>query len=541
MPEEMRTTSKAIGGPIPGSAPDEPGNNDLPPIDVPMINGGMNTKLDSADIDPGQLVLAKNVIIRNDRPIRRPGSSTITPTKPNSNKVLLFSTIQEFSGTISQMRFDKSTIQKRLTGSWTNFAGAGFTGGDKDFWTLIELNNNFFASNNGADAPVLINMGANTYAALASPSAVTAPKHKFWCGFYNRLVGAYYNGGSPNPILVSWSGDTNFGEFDASIDPSAGFNPLIEAQADYADFITGIFGFADKMIVLRERTIWMALKQPSATSPFFFYTAVPNIGCDCPYSAVQMSTGLVWYDNRTRTVYHYGFNDQAPTPIGRPIEDSINIPDPTIITGSWDPVNFEYTLVIPSVSGVTTKFWTYSFKTGAWWTDEINNVYTQSVLNYTDSTLAIQDLLGTIGNLTGTIAQLSPSVANTTKFYGLTNGDIAKSDLNSQNDSGSSFSTELISKTFEYGDIDIEINRLALVIECIQAGVLILYISRDDGMNWSISKTITIAASDLGKRKLIRLSKDVRARNYAWRIVSTSGVWGLLRYTFQPRFAGTSR
>jgi len=285
------------------------------------INRGMDYSTDPADLPNSVLALAKNCDIYGDRTYPTPESYPISPAKPNSDAILAYAPWKRFSGTTDTIRFTKDKVYKNSTSSWTEITGTAGTGSDTDrirWITTADLTQDYFIyTNNAKDDIQLINSAATTHADLGD-----APKAKYICAFFNRIVAANIGGGSPNPILIKWSGDLNFSVWDPNTDISAGSMPLMEAQADFSDGITGLFGFATTMVVLRERSVWTVTKRPVASNPFLAQASFPSVGCDTPNSATQTKNGICWYDSRTNQVYLYQVGS-SPQPIGDPVKDLI--------------------------------------------------------------------------------------------------------------------------------------------------------------------------------------------------------------------------
>lgn len=331
------------------------------PLSVPTLDGGMNTKTDSADLENNEFVIAQNVYIRNNKITRRTGTSLLTPTKPNSEAVKKLFTFKQYDSTNIQLRFSETEIHRRGSGSWTEIIAAG-TPISSPVNNVIAADNRVFFTNNGAQNIQEIDFGADTYDNLGN-----APRYKYITGFYNRIIGAYLvDGGGDIPIQLGWSGDFDFGEWDTSVNPSAGFAPLEESQSDYADFITSINGFATQMIITREQSIWLANKIPG-TNPFYFFAAVPSVGCDMPTTVQKIPKGIAFCDRKTNSIYTYTLNDSGYGElknIGWEIEDSLfsSISNPDDVFSGFDPVQLEYRVCCPIQSTNTVRCWTYSFK-----------------------------------------------------------------------------------------------------------------------------------------------------------------------------------
>lgn len=500
--------------------PDE----EVKPFVESRINGGMVTAVDSADLETHQFPQVKNFFVRYDKTFRRYGTRLYTPVKPNSNKVLNIFPMKRFDGTVNILRFTPSSVHIGTSTTWALVTPAiALTGGVNNRFVSAIINDRFFFAN-GVDPVQEINFTASTHAVAGNAS-----NYRFVTGFFNRLVGART---STNPIQVGWSGDSNLAQFDPNVDISAGSTPLIDSPSDYADFITGLFGFSNAMLVLRERSIWQAVKIPSASNPFNFYTAVSGLGCDSPDTAVQIPNGIAWFDFRTGSVYTYKLGTPEPVAIGRSVEKEIvsDITDITTIFAGYNTVYDEYTLVVPIAGSTICKLWTYNFRTQAWWYEEMFDISALANIDYESSSLMIEDLPGMIEALVGTIESLTSNVAVASRFYGKTLGDLEVQDTSVSLDNGVAYTSELISKTFTLSGFDEYVAFLRIEYVPQSAGSFSVYYSKDGGISFTLYKTVTFTSLDYGKRKLATFKKQIKCRNYNWKIVSTAGLFDLLEY-----------
>jgi hypothetical protein len=493
-----------------------------------ILNGGMVTSVDSTDLKNGQFVMAKNAFVRYDKTSRRYGTEALTPAKPNSNRILHLHSWERFDGTSAIYRYTPSTIHKHSIGAWTAVTGAALNGSTLDRYQTAIINDRLFFTNNGADFIQEINGGANTYA-----RAGNAPKYRYLIGFNNRLLAANYaDSVSPSSVQVGWSGNLNFTEWDTAVDPSAGSVALVDTSTDYSDHIRGLFGFTETAILLRERSIWGIGKQPSATNPFTFFPIFPGIGCDSPFSAVSINSGIAWFDIRSGTVYAYRIGDTKPEPIGRPVEKSIlsHVNDAVEIFGSYNTAHEEYTICIPSELTSVVRIWTYSFKTQAWTYGEVHNLTCLSNIDYASVQLTIDELTGFVNDLVGTIDSLGSSVEVASRFYGFSNGDVTVENNLSDLDNGTSFEMVLTSKTFNLPRYRGFIQALRIeYIPRLEGSFTISY-SKDDGQTWTTYKTVTMDTADIGLRKLAVCRKHLLCSQYTWKITCSDGLVDFVGY-----------
>lgn len=491
------------------------------------INGGMVSVIDSADLKPNQLQEAKNVTVRYDRTSRRPGYTYINLAKPDSNRILMYIPIARFGGSVSVFRFTRSDIYLQGSANWTKFNGT-LAGGNNDRFNFTAVDDRFFFTNNGKNNIKELNFNTLSFADID-----TQLEYRYLTSFYDRLVAANYGAsGAENPILIAWSGERNFTQFDPLIDISAGSTPLIESQADYADEITGIFGFAAQMLIIRKFSLWGVTKQPVATAPFFFYTAVPNIGSDAPNSVQKIPNGLMWYDKRTSMVYEYLIGQQQPAEVGTAVINAIAemVNDPSQIFSSYDPLEDEYMLAVPSGVSDVIRVWTYNRRTKAWWYDEYTKLSTITNAAFRTSTIKIDDLVGKIDNLVGTIDELSPSVENTTRFLGFDNGHIGHVEPLDDTDVGTPTEMSIISKTYKMPVVDMYVGQFRVEYQPLFAGEFTVSYSKDGGETFTEYKTTRFTTADVGKRKLATYTKNINCRQFTWKLTSSAGIFDLLNY-----------
>lgn len=515
------------------------------------VDGGMNTRVDPADIPNNQLVVARNVYVDSDKLVKFNGTIQFTPARPSgdllqedaaillqedssfllldqgdTDPINILYTFQRFDGTTIFLRFTDTKVYRRLSNSWLEITSATpFTIPTGGRLRVLPFNDRlFFVS--GTNNIYEINFSTNTYAYLGN-----AGKYKYITGFFNRIVGANkYDLSTPNPTLVAWSGDLNFTQWDPNTDISAGSTPLLEAASDFADPITGLFGFASVMLILRERSLWTAQKRPVASNPFLFQAAFPFVGCDTPNSAVQKRNGIIWYDYRSNQVYDYTLGDR-PREVGDPVRNDIKpkISNKETPIGSYNPITNEYILTIPGPSTTVTYAYVLNLNNGAWTERTINNCTCIYAFDNTTAALLIDELSGQIDELTGTINDLANITTNPPAlYYGMNQGDILVASP-VDTDDGQPIETVLQSKIYKTFDRKISITRLRFTYIPLRAGNFT--IQYNSGNGWATYKTVTFGVNDVGIRNRVACTKHVRAREFQWRITSLTGNFATLDYS----------
>lgn len=504
------------------------------------VNAGMITMVDPADIPNGSLQLARNARCRFDKTVRRPGTLLLTPVKPNTNAVIGLAFYKKKNGQTFFLRFSPSTIHYISGGAWQALSagvGGSLLGSATDRFRFVTAYDRFVFANNGVDVIQEFDTGANTYLPLGN-----APEYKYITAFNQRLIGANLGGATPDGTQIGWSGNGNIDEWDPLVDQSAGFTPLVASPSDRGDFISGIFAISDRMVVLREKSIWLATKNPIPQDPFEFYPVVPGIGCDAPDSAVITLDGITWVDQRSGSVWMYTPGG-APDPIGRPIEKDLmrGLDDPKIIFAAYAPIENEYTVCIPQAAFDYVVAWTYNFRTKAWVRDEYEAVSAIDNIDLASAIISIDDLGDLpIDSLAGTIDDLSPaSEIIPVRVFGRTDGEITQEDENTYVDptvTGSAnltgaFTTELVSKTFTIPKDDAYFAEIRIEYVPKSAGVLQLYYSKDGGQTFNATpKEYTPTSDQLGKPQIFRLVKQIKCRRFAFKLASSDGQFELIGY-----------
>lgn len=495
-----------------------------------QINGGINNYIDPADIPDNQVTQAKNVRINGDKIFRRIGCSNTAfldqGAPPNSSFITNISLFPRFDGSSEFVRFDPLKLYKRDVATWTQITGPPFTVETRQK-TLATLDRFFFAT--GHNVIQEINFTTDTYAPLGN-----APKYKYICSFFNRIVGAnlYDAGTASNPIQIGWSGDLNFSEWNALVDISAGNAALVEGQGDFSDPITGLFGFASVMLIARERSLWIATKRAVASAPFQYQAAFTNVGCDTPDSIAQTKAGITWYDRRSNQVYTYEVGG-TPKSIGYTIRKELKntIRDNTLVQGSYDPIGNRYHLTIPSSSSDTSIIYVFDFETQSWVYDERYRVSGVFPLDEAKNNLVIADLVGVIADLVGVIADLSNiTISPSVITYGHIDGMLTQDDDTAETDNGSVFESIIKSKVFALNPSDLSVNRLLMKLVPIRPGSMQVYFSRNGGQTFTLYKSVSLPISDIGKRRIVEFNKHITTSEFAWKIVSSSGSFDLNEY-----------
>jgi hypothetical protein len=501
-------------------------------FNVEVMNpAGMNTTIDSSLIQNNEFIDVKDFYIRDARFITRKGLDLEAPVKPNSNKILGLYNFIRYSGALDSLRFTRNSVHKLSGGVWTAIAGGGLTGGDFDRFDIVFVEDDIYFSNSGIEVLQKINLAANTYAA-----AGTARKYKYYTVANNRIIGANLLGASPSPIEIAGSGDRNYSEWDPTVDISAFRNFLVDGEEESIDEITGVESQDNIVCVLRSKSIWLGIPQPSGTTPFSWKKAIPKVGCNAPYTVRKVAGGIAWWDPIVANILFFDMNERKVIPIGDKIRRTFasNAGDPTYLFSSFDDTNREYEIGIEIPASGIAKVWRFHQDNGNWSYDEIpaGSCISNSVALTPSVSI---DALGStpIDSLSGTIDSLSTSSFVPKKVYGRIDGERQVLSLSSGGQdlavSVRNINHSVTSKLYRNGDrkSNVLVNRL-LIVPNSQVNVKI-YVSIN-GRAFTLVKTIPIDASLAGKNVLVKHKKNYHCDTYQFKYEFTGGTCDFLGY-----------
>ena len=213
---------------------------------------------------------------------------------------------------------------------------------------------------------------------------VQAPIAQFVVSWADRVIAANIKDPAEGLVgtMVAWSGNGNPDVWNPLDDESAGVAVLDSAPSDQGDEITGLHVIGNNLIILRERSIWIARKTGIASAPFRFDPLVTNVGCDLPYTSQTAKDSVIWADRRTETVYIL-LPDLTIRPISDNISDKILVDMATakFTDSAYDPFEDEYHLgvntdgeavVVPGDYSMypVQQVWVFSVGHSAWTYDD---------------------------------------------------------------------------------------------------------------------------------------------------------------------------
>lgn len=540
-------TGRTIGQWQGGEVPAQIQNMEMQKWLGARVNMGMITTIDSADIPLEALQLAKNAKVIFDKTTRRDGLILFGPAAPNAFAVLKMASIKHPDGTGHTYRFTASTIHDLQAGVWNVIAETvPLAGTNSDRYQIASVLEFFAFTNNGANNVQWIDSTTDIADDLIDNLSADLGSSEFrYCtGFYNRVVlGALRE---ENEAMIAWTGEygskatakKGLEDLDPTVNETSGFAPLVDSPSDVSDFITGVLHISSSMVVLREKSLWVGTKQPSATNPFNFYSSVPGVGCDSPFSAKVTAFGVAFLDRRSRTVYNW-IPGEYPEPIGRPIEKDIinNITDPSLVFGSYDPIEDSYTVEIPAVGSNLVREWTFYFRDKAWTYNEKEGISSFDDVELLTAAVTIDDLIGAMDDLIGTYDSLSPiNVAISQRIYGRTDGTLVIPDENTDFDIALTggldyeYDTVLISKAFTVPEDDIYIAKIVVEYDMRIQGTLELWYSRNGKSAFVLGDSFTPTSAQFNVPQIITFYKVIKSRRYAWQLRATNGQFEILSY-----------
>lgn len=513
-------------------------------ISSPDFLAGLITDGDPANIPPNALQTLINGTYNRSLLFRRNGLALYSISKPDSLKVMaIFAFFQTATG-INLLRFTATTINKATSTGWIAFSGPALIGTGLDYFSFTVADNRAFFSNGGQNVIMELLPGTNAWAVLGN-----APKYKFLTSSFNRIIGANFVAATSIPYQIGWSGDLNYGEWNPLVDISAGFTSLVDSPADLSDEITGLFNLTSAMCITRQRSLWLATRQASATNPFFFFTAVPRIGGDCPRTIKLTPDGLFFYNFQLSSVYFYTPNSYSqaygsghPEDISGPIKRFLksSIDDPANLFASFNLDTGKYTLFVASNTVQLVKAFTFDTNTKTWSYAEYSNISCVNDIDYASSTVTINGLTGITNNLSGIINNLGGLSANSNRFIGFNNGDLSlqptyagfPNEIGNINlaDNGIPFTSRYDSKIIENPDLNTYITRCRLAFTPFTLGNVSLYYSKDDGNTFTLYKTVSITSNMLTKNQILTGSKFLNVRRFIWSFQTSNCMHTLNRF-----------
>lgn len=499
--------------------PEEPERGGI--LEVGDFSPGIYTSPPRASRPVGSATDITNGRIRDDG-IERRGGYPPYITKPDSNDIIRLIAFHGDQNVNKIVRISVGDIHVATTrAAWVQYTGTPYSVFQRTDYAQI-LDRLYVA--NPERKIVELDFGAETYDEIVD---VNAPVCRYITSFAERLVAAY--------IFDPVDGVLTFGlRWSINADPTdwtgegSGRENLIQSPSDTGDEITGIFSVSNVMVIMRERSIWHATRQPFALAPFRFTPIITNLGCNMPWSIARVSdeqgrtTGLVFADSNSKGIYAY-------TPGARPVrlvgslavEDQLftGLVDPELSMGAYDSLNQEYHLGLPIDSSNRPhlgKFWVASMKNNSIVSDDGPIVTSIDAVSDVGTPVVIDDLVGVIDDLLGVIDGLSGEFIFSPI---LIKGDTVDPGQSIFEDESTAGTHEFIWASQDVGSVTRQriIKQIQLALSASGPGDTTIEWSRDRVV-WTLIKTV----ADVSTLTKLGIKKQLKGDRLYWRVRSVA-------------------
>jgi len=476
------------------------------------LNKGMITVLDTTDIPEEALLSAENVRIRYDSIERAPKLATLGPIVSTEKILGLFQHVSN-SGISYIYRADKSVILRWNDPVFSNLIGT-LSGSDEDRFRFVSFLDRLFFTNNGIQPIQEIDNSGGSFGNLGN-----ADNYKYLTAFGNRLIGFNRTAPAADPTFLGWSGNGDPDEWDELVDISAGGTPLGTSPGDRSDEGTGVFGFTNVMLIIRQRSIWRASLQPVASRPFKPTPFIPGLGSDSPDSIVIIPNGLMFADTRTKGIYKLDINSGIEN-VGQAVENEIfrGLSSSDNVFASYDDHNKEYLVGVKLATTNEVRIWVYNLITKAWEFDKSLSFSAIASIEPGGTAFAWDEAVGTWDDATGSWDDaIGTKITKNTLYFGDEAGQMYQIDETIVNDN----LTRIETKDYQFPDNFIHTARLTLWLSVEGPATLNVYVSKDQGDTWTLVKTKEYNFSS--KRVELRIRKHIRAKTIRFRIEVSNG------------------
>jgi hypothetical protein len=256
------------------------------PVSFKGLSGGLNSSAGPLYLQPNEFSDLLNVDFdRFGSILKRNGYTALNTSAFNSdarwtglNWFELASGTRYLVGTCG----NKIAKMDDLDGTWDDVTGAlTITAGNLTDFAIFR---DTLIGTNGVDAPWKWT-GSGNAAALTVPTDLTDAKYVEVFQSYTFLANVIVNGTAYKSRLY-WSALDTIETWDA-----ADFN---DVSRDDGQTITGIKTLADRLVIFKERSIWLAFFTGNADVPFEFQKSASDVGCIAPFSIASMEGGIAF-------------------------------------------------------------------------------------------------------------------------------------------------------------------------------------------------------------------------------------------------------
>lgn len=326
-----------------------------------------------------------------------------------------------------------------------------------------------------------------------------APYARFVTRIGRRLFVAVIRpsaGEDPDPYAYAYSADGDSAEWTDVLLGAGGGNLTPEGPSDSGNFITGLSGFGNTVVMYRERSIALGLRTGLAANPFQFTHVDFSKGTLSPYSIAAGGIGqgdcYLGFDKMP-----YLFTGRQSVPIGEPIFDELQSATfvQEDVVGFIDIDRMEYWLCLFDLNkAYVFSLRSYFTRQQLVWrtvTFAANTVTAHHAFEVNTSEEPFVDDIATIINNDTNIVD-PPLPANENRIVlGNATGETWFFDP-----SISGVATaEYVSKVLSMAHKDINIEKVSLHHTAPGAATVTVEISTDGGTTWSSPVTHTVAAN----------------------------------------------
>lgn len=527
---------------------------ELRPIHLPELPGtgiaevqeiaGMVSAPQRARRPAGSGTLVRNARCRDYWVGRRPGTSVYMP-KPDGNPVHGVLTVYLPNDIQWLLRItDQDIYGTRSSDGWHQFTSTGNPlTGTSHIRTSQLLGYLILAT---AHTKLIgVDLNNQTYDEIEQ-----APRAKFVTSFADRIVAANVLDPGFGSTTIKWSANADPFVWSALDDESAGQETLVSSPADTGDDITGLVSLRNLMLILRERSLWIATRNPVAIAPFRFEPLSVGIGCGLPYSVTKVQDAVVWADYRTSAVWMWQ-PGSAPRKISDVIRSDLfrDLKNFSWAEGAYDPVENEYHLGLATDEDERRihKVWVFNFNTGQWSYDDGPEITTIGQAVELNDLVMIDELTDDIDdqvadpsdvlkpNPDGVIDDWAgPEVLGTKIFKGTAAGDVIFQSYEYNTDyNGRWFEFEWVSQNL--GSFSRKRTFAGLVVgaEAEQGGEVRFCTSRDNNL-WEINVSVN-CVPEPGEQSLRLGATPLTGRNIYFRLRTIIGGFRMVSYAVKLR------
>lgn len=534
-------------------------------IEVGSITDGLVTAISQDKIPRGSASVLLNGRQTPGWTESRPGTTLLTPEKPDSNKVYKLVLCLNEDGTPVVVRFALGSIFILLNNEWVEVIDfisltpyeatenadswwlftEGITTGDT-FTKFPPTMNQLLSGEAALNAPQVIAKNFEDWLLIVPPIYIDKPTlnitqmfdylfvtdllgpigfisldaeahngieiagrilgasaARYITTFGDRVVVAHVqDGGEIFPGRVQWCDNSNPFIWNGE---TSGREELIQGAYGFGDHITGLVTIGNVCYIIRRQSIWTITRQAFGTAPFRFDPYLAGFGTDLPYSLAEIQNGCIWADRRTKGIYMF-IPGSLPTRISVVIDDLllVDLEDPIWVEGSYDPFRREYTL------GITTSGTDYL----------IQKKYLYSV-DYKTWNIDDSPVVSCMGKMAGTLDVQDRLIFHSSMFSGIETGEIVFFDEDEEHDwDDEEFEFTFVSPNLGSLSLRRTIQDTLAKLKILSGGEVTFDLS-NDGEDWrnEISETVT-ADTKLVQMGLKR--QKITGDNLFWRLRSTA-------------------